>query len=113
VCSELYSSGFADSDGPGAQQAQQELAAAQAALKAKHDAYRVLQRVFCAWLSTVLSTDEVFEIFRTWVGQSCTCPACDTQHAAAAAARAAGLEVPEQGAAMRGAELVMRGVGGY
>jgi hypothetical protein len=106
LCRELHNSGFANADAAAAQQAKQELAVAQGALKAKHDAYRVLQRVFSAWLSTVLSTDEVFEVFRTWVGQACNCTACQTQRAAAAAARAAaGDAAPEQAAAPPGGAL--------
>jgi hypothetical protein len=73
----------------------------------------VLQRVFCSWLSTVLSTDEVFEVFRTWAGQSCGCAACDMQRAAGAAAQAAGDDVLDQGAAVHDAgEMFMRGGGG-
>jgi hypothetical protein len=85
------------------QEIQEDVEAAQRALHFKQKAYRRLQRAFAAHLASMLNTDEIFEVFRSWVGQSCSCTVCESKRAAAVAvsnAAAAGIGVQPGHAAL-------------
>lgn len=90
TCRQLASCAAAHADPTVIAEIREEVGIAQAALRFKQAAYRQLQRSFSAYLSTVLTGDEIFELFRGWAGQRCGCGACQCRHAGTAAAAEAG-----------------------